>query len=612
MSYGLPCYCITVFISSSLPPFPTSIISFTRIFFLSLYTTPASPYSLSYFRAVSMNGTNSSGNGVHQLAHYTLDDSNSNSSDRPSSPTAALTERGLDRNELVRIIVQAIDELGYPTSARLLENEAGVKAMSQQMQTLRDCILLGKWDQLESVLEQVTVFKSDADARAARFVLYEQKFLELLEAGHTADALECLRNDLTRLSPDPKLLHKLPLLCMCTTPLEVRNHADWPGAGLRSRTAVLEKLQRYIPASELLQENRLENLLCQTLEQQKRCTMFPDARQGRVSLLEDMVHCEVRVPSKILYCLEGHTDEVLFVQFSHQGEFLASASKDSSVIIWKSHALEEGHCSKDEAIFHRLQGHSEMVSFLSWSPCDKRLLSCGDDRTIRLWNVQTGECAHIFEKHTNQITACAWMPGGKTFVSGAHDFNIFEWNADTGECISWYDVRAHVNDIAVSKDGRMLIATCSNNFIRIFDTRTKEQISSMKESANITSIFLSNDANFLLVNNNSQGDSDMEGPEIHIWSLREKTIIETFEGFKQTRFVIRSCFGGHNQMLVLCGSEDHLVHIWKRRTGDLIAQLRGHEGSVNTVACSEANENLFASGSDDKTVIIWGVADLLP
>lgn len=57
-------------------------------------------------------------------------------------------------------------------------------------------------------------------------------------------------------------------------------------------------------------------------------------------------------------------------------------------------------------------------------------------------------------------------------------------------------------------------------------------------------------------------------------------------------------------MLVLCGSEDHVVYIWERKSGKLIAQLEGHTGTVNTVACSEANENLFASGSDDKCVIV--------
>lgn len=555
-----------------------------------------------------MNGTsaNISGNGVHREDEENgniMDDTNSSD----TQPDPNLTESGLDRRELVRIIVQAIDSLGYTHSARTLEKEANVEAMSLQMRKLRDCVLLGRWDQLEQVLNEVTVFTSESDARAARFVLYEQKFLELLESGHTAQALECLRNDLTRLSPDPKLLHKLPLLCMCTTPEEVREHADWPGAGRQSRSSVLQKLQSYIPASELLQENRLENLLCQTIEHQKRITMFPYTKQNKVSLLEDMVHCKDRVPREILHRLEGHSDEVWFVQFSHLGEYLASASKDASVIIWKSRALLSGECDQSNAVLHKLEGHSEMIWFLSWSPSDDLLLSCGHDRTIRLWDIKSGTCSRVFKKHTEQITACAWMPHGRSFVSGAHDSHIYEWNVDTGECVASYPASAHVNDLSISKDGKVLIATCSDCVIQIFDTTTKEQVASMKESVSITSLFLSNDSESLLVNTNSNEDPEMQDPEIHIWSVRDMEIRESFKGFKQTKYVIRGCFGGHNQMLVLCGSEDHLVYIWERRSGELIAQLEGHHGTVNTVACSEVDENLFASGSDDKSVIMWGV-----
>eukprot|EP00177_Eucheuma_denticulatum_P005922 GFKZ01010796.1.p1 GENE.GFKZ01010796.1~~GFKZ01010796.1.p1 ORF type:complete len:564 (-),score=73.32 GFKZ01010796.1:377-2068(-) len=557
-----------------------------------------------------MNGTQSGNHGTNGIHKENEDEDQITSMDESTSsdtPDPQMTESGLDRRELVRIIIQAVESLGYINSARALEQEAKVEAMSPQMRRLRDCVLMGRWDLLEDVLDQVNVFKSENDARAARFVLYEQKFLELLEAMRTADALECLRNDLTRLSPDPKLLHKLPLLCMCTSPDEVRSHAGWPGAGPRSRKAVLEKLQKYIPSSELLQENRLENIVCQTIEHQKRVTMFPYTRQRRVSLLEDMVHCKDRVPKKMLHCLKGHDDEVWFVQFSHRGEYLASASKDASVIIWKCRALMAGECGRDDVILHKLRGHSQTICFLSWSPNDRRLLSCGNDRSIRMWDIKTGLCTKIFEKHTEQVTACAWMPHGRSFVSGAHDSRIFEWNAESGECSAAYLASARVNDVSISKDGKVLIATCSDNVIQIFDTTSKEQVASMKESVSITSLFLSNDSESLLINTNSNENPNMQDPEIHIWNLRDMEIKQSFKGFKQTRFVIRGCFGGHNQMLVLCGSEDNLVYIWERRTGELIAQLDGHQGTVNTVACSETDENLFASGSDDKTIIIWGV-----
>lgn len=517
---------------------------------------------------------------------------------------APLTALGLNRAELVRIIVQAMDSLGYPKSARLLEQEAGVEAMSREMRTLRDCILNGRWDDLEAVLDSLSVFKSEADARAARFVLYEQKFLELLEARRTAEALHCLRNHLTHLSPDPKLFNRLPLLCLCASAEEVRQHAQWPGAGQASRTSVLEKLHRYIPPTHLLQENRLENLLCQTIEQQKRLTMFPYTRKSTISLLEDLEHCQDRVPRNILHRLHGHDDEVWFVQFSHQGDYLASASKDATVIIWNLRGLLSGKCDSQDPILYKFRGHSQMVSYLSWSPDDKQLLSCGADRIIRLWDIETGECVQRFDKHTDQVSACVWMPNGRSFVSGSMDKSILEWDVTTGEVIGSFKVKWHVNDIAISTDGSFIVATCADKALTIFDTSTRAEVYNVTESASITSLYLAPSGDTLLTFLHSNDNPTMEVPEIHVWNLRDRKVVQKFKGYKQQRYVIRGCLGGHDGMLILCGSEDNRVYIWERRSGNLIAKLSGHQGTVNTVTCSEIDENLFASGSDDKSVIV--------
>lgn len=583
-----------------------------------------------------MNGTSTSNSNGHTSAPSPAPSSSipSSSAVAPATDPTSLTPLGLNRQELVRLLVQSMDSLGYSQSARSLEKEAGVQSMTSDMRTLRDCILNGHWDILETVLDSLNVFKSEKDANSARFVLYEQKFLELLEARKTAEALNCLRNHLTRLSPDPKLFNKLPLLCLCATPDEVREHAGWPGAGMVSRLSVLKKLYKFIPSYHLLQENRLESLLWQTLDVQKRKTMFPYTKQKYISLLEDMEHSNKRVPRSLLFKLHAHTDEVWYVQFSHSGDYLASASKDTCIIIWDIQSLllstssnlttatnnincDEEFCKK--YILKKLQGHTETISCLSWSPrnerdgdkSDKRLLSCGYDKTIRLWNVETGECTRVFEGHTKEITACKWLPDGIHFISGSADKKIYEWDSRTGTTTSTYEANAHVNDLTLSKDGLKLIATSSDYTIQIFNTETKKEEIVMKECVSVTCLYLSNMNNdhLLVVTNNGNEVPEIKGAEIHVWRLSDQSIIERFKGFKQSRYVIRGCFAGFEGMFVICGSEDCLVYVWERGTGQLINRLEGHQGTVNTVAVSEADDHLFASGSDDKSIIIWGVVD---
>lgn len=524
-----------------------------------------------------------------------------------SSSSGARTATGLDRVELVRVIAQAVRNLGYSHSAAELERESGVEAMSRDMRRLRDCVLRGQWEELESILARVDVFANDAAARSARFVLYEQKFLELLEAGEVADALSCLRNQLTLCAPNDKALHRLPMLHMCNSPVELRRRAQWPGAGRESRMAVLEKLRAYIPHAHLLQENRLETLLSQSIELQKTRSKFPYTKQSGVCLLEDLEHEPKRLPRTALHKLSGHSDEVWFVRFSHNGKLLASASKDKSVIIWDAARVYSGAIVGAEAVRHRLQGHTNEICFLSWSPDDSRLLSCGADNSILLWNVVTGEHIRTFKKHGKPVVACMWMPHGRTFFSGSADKKLYEWDAASGETVAQYPTTREIMDTALSKDGKRLVCCLADNDIVVYDTESRTSVNRIVESMYITSCSLADDGRSLLVNitsNSHDQKKNVSDSEMHIWDIVSGNLVKKFTGFQQCRFVIRGCFGGYNQMFVLCGSEDKLVHVWERQSGDLLMRLDGHSSTVNSVHWSPTDPQLFASGSDDNAVIV--------
>ena len=65
-------------------------------------------------------------------------------------------------------------------------------------------------------------------------------------------------------------------------------------------------------------------------------------------------------------------------KFSHSGTMLASASKDTTALIWRVDSLGE------PMLMHTLAGHEKAVAFLTWSPDDTCILTCGADNEVRI------------------------------------------------------------------------------------------------------------------------------------------------------------------------------------------------------------------------------------
>jgi WD40 repeat protein len=80
--------------------------------------------------------------------------------------------------------------------------------------------------------------------------------------------------------------------------------------------------------------------------------------------------------------LEGHTDSVHAVAFSPDGSLLASASGDGTVRLWNAGTGQE---------VQKLEGHTEWVHAVAFSPDGSLLTSASDDGTVRLWNAGTGQ-----------------------------------------------------------------------------------------------------------------------------------------------------------------------------------------------------------------------------
>lgn len=153
---------------------------------------------------------------------------------------ANMSYYGHKREEVTRIIMQSLYEMGYGGAASMLSAESGYQLETAGVATFRSAVLGGRWSEAERILiqsfrnggahnaqksspdEKTLLLAEDADRSKMLFYLREHKFLELLEAGDLGAALIVLRQELTPLNYNVERLHALSR-CVDTDDLTMRS-----------------------------------------------------------------------------------------------------------------------------------------------------------------------------------------------------------------------------------------------------------------------------------------------------------------------------------------------------------------------------------------------------
>jgi len=102
---------------------------------------------------------------------------------------------------------------------------------------------------------------------------------------------------------------------------------------------------------------------------------------------------------------------------------------------------------------------------VSFSPDGKRIVSGSFDKTVKVWDAQTGQETFILRGHLRYVTSVSFSPNGKWIVSGSIDKTLKVWNAQTGrhpvsvqETLTLKGHSGAVTSVSFSPDGKRIVS----------------------------------------------------------------------------------------------------------------------------------------------------------
>jgi len=315
------------------------------------------------------------------------------------------------------------------------------------------------------------------------------------------------------------------------------------------------------------------------------CAFSSDGKSLAVGLESGEIYEYSTLDWQMVRILNGHNQTVRRIVYSPDGKWACSGSIDKTVRIWD---MESGLCQ-------HILVHADEVNCVAYSPNGFQVASASDTK-VRLFNQGTGECCRTLTGHEKMVESIAYSPKGDQIASGSDDLTVRLWNVVTGECNHIFVGHCdEVWGIAFSPHGDRVASAGHDKTIRLWDV----------ESGNCRHVLEGHIDGIIKVAFSPKGDQVISAGRdgtVRVWDAQSGSCSDTLTGHTDPVFCIAySPKGG----MVASGGSDDTVRLWDVSVGSRHIS-NGHSQGVRSVKCSP-NGRLIATGGMDMTIRLWDV-----
>ncbi|NXC32607.1 WSDU1 protein, partial [Campylorhamphus procurvoides] len=305
----------------------------------------------------------------------------------------------------------------------------------------------------------------------------------------------------------------------------------------------------------------------------------------------------------LIHSLSDHSDDVNCCAFS--SSCLATCSLDKTVRVYSLGSFLE-------LPYSPLRGHTYAVHCCCFSPSGRLLASCSTDGTTALWDTRDGRrLAVLGQPRASPVRVCRFSPRDPCLLAGAADGSLVLWDTRSLALHRSGNVKdGSLVACAFSPNGNFFVTGSSSGDLTIWDDKMRCLYNEKAHDLGVTCCDISShpisgsENGFRYFQMASCGQDN----QIKLWLI-------LFEDFLGAELKYKCTLNGHSAPVLACafsydgqmlvsGSVDKCVIIYKTSTGNTLHTLSQHTRYVTTCAFAP-HSHLLATGSMDKTVHIW-------
>jgi WD40 repeat protein len=274
------------------------------------------------------------------------------------------------------------------------------------------------------------------------------------------------------------------------------------------------------------------------------------------------------------------------------GSIAAALSSDGKRILsWMGRGARIWDATTGKAA--KAFGHQAPVNDASFSPDNHRVVTASDDKTARVWDVETGRSVMVLNGHAAAVLRAVFSPDGRWVLTRSSDRTSRIWEVATGNAIHVLSGHRDVLNAAIfSSDGRRVATVSSDGTARLWDANSGQTLQLIKvPQGRVDSVVFSADSRRIATTQGKTVRMFKTEPEVKVLSHAQR--------------VWRAAFSADGRRIATA-SADKTASIWDAETGKLVVSLGGHQKAVSSVAFSREGRRVL-TGSEDGTARIWDV-----